>query len=427
VEKKTFNDSLTKNIFRLYNILWEILIPALRFNKRLSDGFDQRMVKGNLPKADLWIQAASAGESYLAVELLKKLKTDKSFTVLVTSNTKQGLQILKNAVYTTNSKKNLSIYTSYFPFDKPSVMEKAVKLIRPKLMVLIEAEIWPGHIAALKKLGCKIIIVNGRITDKSLKWYLTCRYLWQNLKPDKILSISKNDASRWAKLFGKKNIEIISNMKFDRIHIPEDSLSIDNKLASIINKNKPFVVLGSVRREEEIFIEKIIINILKRKPDAVIGLFPRHMYRIKHWKKTLNKMDITWKLRSETDGQAFSGNVILWDVFGELAFAYKLAKAAFVGGSLAPVGGQNFIEPLIYGIIPVVGPFWDNFEWVEKTIFQKGLVYCAKDYKDVCNFLITSINKNINRAIVRKKVEKYIKSRQGSTITVCNNIKKILD
>ncbi|MCP4367213.1 MAG: 3-deoxy-D-manno-octulosonic acid transferase, partial [Deltaproteobacteria bacterium] len=370
--------------FQLYNIAWNIAIPALRLNKRLAEGFKQRTLRKKLPKADIWIQAASVGEAFLAKELLDHIKPSNPTRILVTTNTSQGIEILNQAVSEINSTNNeITAFTAYFPFDKPTIMARAVNDVNPIIMVLLESEMWPAHIAALKKNGCKILIINGRITSKSLSRYLIWPSLWSALSPDKILAISKNDAKRFATLFGRDHVDVMPNIKFDRIGSVESTTFTKNPLKNILPLEKSFLVLGSVRYEEEHLIEKIIADILHRQPEIVIGLFPRHIHRIKHWKNTLNRMAIPWVLRSETRQIVSYGTVVLWDTFGELSFAYKISKAAFIGGSLAPLGGQNFLEAVTCGIVPVIGPSRENFAWVGSEIIDLGLVKIAADWKEV--------------------------------------------
>ncbi len=403
-------------------------VPALRLNKRLAEGFNQRTLRENLPEADIWIQAASVGEAFLAKELLDNFKPSNPTRILVTSNTSQGIDILEQAVIeSTPNNRGIAAFTAYFPFDKPTIMARAVSDISPKIMVLLESEMWPGLMAALKKNGCKILIINGRITSQSLSRYLLWPSLWRTLSPDKILAISENDAQRFAELFGKNRVDIMPNIKFDRIGSMESTPDKKNPLKSIIPFEIPFLVLGSVRLEEEFLIEKIITDILHRQPETVIGLFPRHMHRIEHWKNTLNRMVIPWVLRSETRHIAPPGTVILWDTFGELSFAYKISKAAFVGGSLAPLGGQNFLEAVTCGIIPIIGPSWENFAWVGSEIINQGLVKIAADWKEVTDTLVKGIENPPSHETVQKSAFKYLKNRRGGTEIACRLIHQSLN
>jgi len=417
-----------KTAFWLYNLGWSLAIPALRFNHRLAEGFEQRTLRKKLPQADLWIQAASVGEAFLAQELLNRLKPRQSLRVLITSNTSQGIEIIESAISgITPSNRGITAFSAYFPFDKPAIIKRAARNVNPKIMILIESEMWPGHMAALKKCGCKILVINGRITSKSLSRYLVWPSLWHTLRPDKILAISENDAQRFSTMFGKDRVNVMPNIKFDRLESMESTPDQKNPLESILPDEIPFIVLGSVRQEEEHLVEKIIIEILGRKPKSIIGLFPRHMHRIKYWKDALNHLAIPWVLRSETRQIASPGTIILWDTFGELSFAYKISEAAFVGGSLAPLGGQNFLEAVTCGVIPVIGPSWDNFAWVGFDILNKGLVKIAADWKEVTDTLVKGIENPQSHETVQKSAFKYLENRRGGTEIACRLINQFLN
>jgi 3-deoxy-D-manno-octulosonic-acid transferase len=412
----------------LYNLGWHLIIPALRLNQRLADGFRQRTLQQmTLTRADLWIQAASSGESYLAWSILKKLHPHKPVKVIVTSNTRQGMDIIDRAIADiTPNQRGMSACSAYFPFDGPSIMETAVKTIRPKIMVLLESEIWPGLLAALKRHGCNTLIINGRITARSLTRYLIWPCFWRLIGPDKILGISEGDGKRFAAIFGKKRVEVMPNIKFDTIGDMAHELEAEKHLGNIIPSGTPFLVLGSTRQEEEPEVEKIVLNIHHRCPDAVIGLFPRHMHRLTYWKDALNRIGTPWMLRSQIKKPVPDGAVILWDTFGELSSAYGLSKGAFVGGSLAPLGGQNFLEPLTCGVIPVIGRSWENFAWVGREIMDQGLVHVASDWKEVADFLVQSLEKTTSRENVRNAAINYVKHRQGGTAKACRLIEKLL-
>jgi len=410
-----------------YNLAWSVAIPFLKFNKRIKQGFEFRTLNSGFEAADIWIQAASAGEAYLAWTLLRNFHPSHHVRVLITTNTSQGMEILEKALdYLSTSDNKLSLNASYAPFDKPEIMRKAVKKIRPKIMVLLETEIWPGNLAALKEAGCRIFIINGRITEKSMEGYMIWPSLWRTLRPDKILAISKEDAKRFALLFDTKEVKVMHNLKFNRIGAPEPDLYGKNILENIINPDASFVVFGSVRQEEEPMIEKIIVELLFREPEAVIGLFPRHMHRIKYWEKALSRLNIPWVLRSEVDDVVQNGKIILWDRFGELALSYELCKAAFVGGSLAPLGGQNFLEALTSGVLPVIGPFWENFAWVGKEIISHGLIKVAGDYSQVADLLIKNLSSKISHEDVRRSILEYVQNRQSGADAACAMLEKTL-
>ncbi|MDL1967136.1 MAG: 3-deoxy-D-manno-octulosonic acid transferase [Deltaproteobacteria bacterium] len=365
----------------------------------------------------------------MACEILKNLSLSYPIKVIVTTNTHQGLEILEQSIIDIiKDHKKISVSLAYCPFDRPIIMKKAVSQVCPKIMVLLESEIWPGLLYALKQYGCSTMIINGRITQKSLRKYLIWPSLWRTIRPDKIFAISEKDASRFAKLFGLKNVNVMPNIKFDRLSYNTKGLS-DKKdtLDSIIGPGMYLIILGSVRQEEETAVEKIIHYIRVRQPNTVIGLFPRHLQRITYWKNALGRLSIPFILRSNAKTHVQPGTIILWDTVGELNFAYKHSKAAFVGGSLAPLGGQNFLEALNCGVIPVIGPYWKNFYWVGNEIVKKGFVRIASGWKEVADILLENTKKPSSHKDVLNKALMYLKNRQGGTAQACNIITKILN
>ena len=412
----------------LYNLFWGLAIPTFKLNQRLAAGFKERTLEhAMLKKSDVWIQAASAGESKLAKAILKQLNPGKPAHVLLTSNTSQGLEILDSAIIDSGTNgSEITAHAAYCPFDRPSIMEKAVSLVNPRVMVLLESEIWPGLLAALKKFRSNILVLNGRMTPKSQARYLIWPSLWRSLRPDKILAISEADAERFGRVFGRECVEVMPNIKFDGMDNLDNRLDETNPLEKIIRPGTPFLVLGSIRKEEERLTEKIISDILIRCPETVIGLFPRHMHRIAHWIEALDRMAISWTTRSKMNAHALNGSLILWDTFGELSSAYRLAKGAFVGGSLAPLGGQNFLEPLVCGIIPVIGPSWENFAWAGQEIVESGLVKVAANWLEVVLFLVEILEKPCHHENVRKAALRYLQDRQGGTDKACRLIVEYL-
>lgn len=412
-----------KIAFGLYNLLWSGLIPWLRLNHRLAEGYGQRRLKTLPPAADIWVQAASVGESYLALEIIKGLNAGRPVKILVTSNTSQGVEILnQEQTQLDQNREGIEVAVGYFPFDKPALMEKAVSVIRPAVMVLLETEIWPGLLRALKQQQCSTLIVNGRMTAGSLKRYQLWPAIWPPIRPDRILAISSSDADRFKQLFGPQAVELMPNIKFDRVAASTSAAKNRNPLKDLIPDSLIFVVLASVRRQEESRVKQVVHTILDRRPQTVIGLFPRHMHRIKSWQEILSRAGITCSLRSEARGPVTAGTVILWDTFGELQHAYGLCQAAFVGGSLAPLGGQNFLEAMICGIKPVMGPSWENFLWVGTEIIDSGLLRIADNWKAVAAQLITDMDHPPTRDDVISQSLAYIKSRRGGTAQVCRAI-----
>lgn len=415
-----------QSAFLVYQLAWNIAIPFLRRNERLRQGFDERTLQIKPGPADLWIQSASVGEAFLSWELVKNLETSHPLRLLLTTNTSQGLEILQKAREYSNNRNNLKVEIAYFPFDKPKLMSMALSYVKPKVMVLMESEMWPGLMRACRRNNVSLLVANGRMTDKSLKRYMIWPSLWRQIRPNKVLAMSSDDALRFATLFGHDIVDTIHNMKFDRIHETQKMSLEENPLRNFISPLHSFIVLGSVRQEEEEDIAKLICRLKEKNKELVIGLFPRHMYRLEHWQKTLSGLELSWQLRSKITSEISEGQILLWDTMGELTHAYECAAAAFVGGSLAPLGGQNFLEPLTCGLKPVIGPSWSNFYWVGSEIIEQRLVLQAADWQETADLLLRNVSDSPDRQQIRQSIISYVENRKGGTHSVCNAIKDLL-
>jgi 3-deoxy-D-manno-octulosonic-acid transferase len=417
-----------KAAFEFYDFGWRLALPWLKLNHRLTDGYHERALKDKLPDAaDLWIQAASVGESFLALEILEAFKFRNPVRILLTSNTRQGFDILKREIIRhIGDSSSIQAAVRYFPFDRPSIMSAAVAAIRPKLTVLLETEIWPGLLLALKTQGCKSMIVNGRITAKSFKRYHLWPSIWQHLRPDRVLAISTADADRYRRLFGPDGIDLMNNIKFDRVASPDSGESDQSGIASVLPSDLPTVILASVRQEEEQQVKNMLQEINRKRPQAVVGLFPRHIQRLQFWQDTLTRLNLPWVLRSKILTPVSAGTVVIWDTFGELISTYRVAQSAFIGGSLAPLGGQNFLEALISGVIPVTGPSWENFYWVGPEIIEADLLKVAGDWQQAAALLLQNIDAPRPREEVIKAAHRFLKTRQGGTDQACRQIEAML-
>ncbi|MBL0713073.1 MAG: hypothetical protein JJV98_05170 [Desulfosarcina sp.] len=405
-------------------------MAGLRHHMKMREGFSQRMLAEPFRHpTDIWIQAASAGESHLAGMLMERLAREDDFRILATTNTRQGLDILAATAARLRKKgPGSGIQTRFFPFDRPAIMRRAVHNLQPRLMVLLETELWPGLIYTLRQAGIPILMLNARLQARSLKTYRLWPGLWRHLSPDRILAVSRADAGRLERLFDRCPVEIMPNMKFDRMALPPDSGPAAQPLAWTrhLPPDSPFVVLGSIRREEEIVVAKMIAHLLQRRPDLVVGLYPRHMHRIEPWRRRLQSIGIRYWLRSRIDRDVKKGTVIIGDIFGELVQTYPLTAGVFVGGSLAPLGGHNFLEPLLGGIAAVIGPYRQAFEWVGPDLFRDNLVHVATDWRAAARLLLNELSAAGPKNDIQRRAAAFFERHRGGTKQACLAIREIL-
>ena len=444
-------------LIHLYGLAWTLARPILRRHHRLRDGFSWRLVPDNWagspdlekqpatqrPQTDVWIQAASGGEAYLAWEIASRLpelrqmtkgQPDEPLRLLVTTWTRQGLEILQAmATKLTQPHPELSIRATFFPLDTPGLMDRALQQARPKVVALLETELWPGLMLACAKHHVPVLVLNGRMTEKSLRQYRHLQTLfqgvWEQMVPTHIAAISTEDGKRFAELFGPERVEVVSNIKFDRaLPATTDEASSPELLALLppsVHGGRT-VLLASVREEEEEAIMGVVRYLRTGRtgetlPTIIIA--PRHMHRVQHWLERLHG-DTLLPLTRTGRTEAFpASSVIVWDTFGELGQLYRLADAVFVGGSLAPLGGQNFLEPLGLGKIPCCGPSLENFAWAlqgtaacpEDTLESRGLLHRCKDAHTVAVTLKQALSNSPSPNTVIERFRNWLEPRLGGT------------
>ena len=438
---------------RLYGLAWRLARPVLRRNKRLADGWSHRLVPAAWARpADLWIQAASGGEAYLASELISALPPlpDGAIRrILATTWTRQGLEVLQGMRSKLKDvRPDLDIQVTLFPLDSPTGMYQAVCQVKPSVVVLLETELWPGLLFACVRRHIPVAIINGRITPKSLNGYRWLDRLapgfWQAVAPALVTATTRDEAARFARLFSMSEedprLHIIPNIKFDRAARDAEAACRDPQtqtvsLARLLPDGRayPVILLASVREEEETLLEPVVREIRARKPEATVVIAPRHMHRVGNWLQRIEQCGLAVTRRSAlSDSQpARPGQIVIWDTFGELNALYSLASRVFVGGSLAPLGGQNVLEPLARGRVPLTGPYTDNFNWAmeDSESDLPGLVRAnlALRCQDAAHLTTRLLNDTVtdNPEEIRRQFLAWLKTRRGGTAR-CSKLIEIL-
>jgi 3-deoxy-D-manno-octulosonic-acid transferase len=417
-----------KILLSLYDLLWAAALPVLSFSPRLREGWSDRLLRGEGPELrDVWIQAASGGEAYLAVEIVQRLLSRRRGRILLSSGTSQGLGVLLGGLrQMPRMKEGSSVRVRYFPFDKPRIMRKALGLWRPRVVVLLETELWPGLLWACGEAQVPVVVMNGRLSSSSLKGYAFFRRFWEGVGPAEIHAVSPEDGKRFRQIFNRSQVRIMKNIKFDRVSIPDTITEPAHLLDPLLSETTPLLVLGSVRKEEERDVLKVIRVVTEVVPEAVIALFPRHMNRLGPWERALGTSGVPWERRSKAQGPLKGGTILLCDRFGELNKIYGRAQAVFVGGSLRPCGGQNFLEPLGFGLVPCIGPHWEHFGWVGRAIVEMGLAREVKDWRGLARALVRDLVSPARRDEVLPRVASYLKERIGGADTAADIISRYL-
>lgn len=398
---------------------------------RTGWGWQERILDKNfVPKGpfDLWIQAASGGEATLVGELIRTLhnqiSTEKQspLRLLLTSGTREGIEELERSLASLESNAHLKCSVCCFPLDAPHLMKRAFRRYRPRLAVLLETELWPGFLASAKQAKVAVHLVNGRMSERSFPSYRRFRFLLNQLTPNKIWAISNNDADRFHQIMPATPIQVMSNIKFDIMartnqpSAPGDDPIYQEQFPG------PLVIFGSIHKKEEEQILYVIDKLRKRTSDIIVAVFPKKPDRIGAWLSILSENHIPATRRSDLHHFREASGVIVWDRFGELGSAYSHAATAFVGGSLVPLGGQNFLEPLRFGLRPIIGPHWNDFSWVGNEFITHDLVRVARDKEQLLESLIADLEHPSSRQQTKEMADIIIQSRTGGTNAICQKL-----
>ncbi len=313
------------------------------------------------PPPDLWLQAVSVGEVNVAEALVKALdRIAPGFKIFVSSSTPAGFARAQSLL-------GDRCVVIPFPLDFPQVVRRLAKQLRPRVYASLETELWPNLLHAIKAKGSRMVLLNGRISQRSFPLYKRVKSLTAPVLScfSKFCAISDIHAQRLEELGAPRDrILITGNAKFEGL-LDRPSFKkaeyLKNKLD--IKRDVPVWVAGSIRGGEEPLVVKAYSKIRMKHPELVVFLVPRHLEGVERIEAALKNAGFPYQLWSEIEmGKPRRCHIVLVDVIGPLFDLYGLATVAFVGGSLVPKGGQNIMEPAAWGCPVIYGPHTENFD-----------------------------------------------------------------
>ncbi len=354
---------------------WGIrMIFSSRWRKgvRQRFGFLPGKIRANLSRENeyFWIHASSVGEAKIASVLIKEIrKKIPYYKLLISSMTPMGVQTLKDLY-----PEEIVIFV---PLDLKNCIRRILKCFRIKLLVLVETEIWPNLIYLLKKEQAKVIVVNGRISDKSFKKYRIFKFWMKGfLSFIDVFSMQSEKYARRIIFLGadREKVKITGNVKYDGFLSEQiTNREIEDIYQEFCLVEKDLIwVAGSTRAGEEKIIIDVYKRILNKYPGLKLIIAPRHLERVAYLEGLLRKGSFNFTRKSTlsskiTFGQVekkslFPLNIIILDTMGELMKTYAIATIVFVGGSLVKIGGHNILEPASLAKPVLFGPYMQNFK-----------------------------------------------------------------
>ena len=360
-----------------------------RFNERLGMAAMPRP-KGRL----VWLHGASVGETVSMLPLIAKIRKEyPKVHVLVTSGTVTSARIMAGRL-------PKGVIHQYVPIDIKEYTDKFISHWRPDLALWFESDFWPNLIVSASEAKVPLILVNGRISDRSFAKWQKARSFIAELQGKFVLSLgqTKEDARRLKKL-GARNALSVGNIKYAAGDLPYDAEKIAD-LQKLIAKRESFVA-ASTHNDEESRLADIFLSLKPRHPSLLLIIVPRHPKRGEEIAKTLRAKGLCVALRSKGDKIAKGTDIYIADTIGEMGIFYRLSDIVFMGGSLIPHGGQNFLEPARLKSAIVVGGFMHNFTEMTRNAVKTKAIIQIKDGK--------ALAESLERLLKNKKLrQKYI-------------------
>jgi 3-deoxy-D-manno-octulosonic-acid transferase len=351
---------------KIYNTLITILYPLVirsYVNKRKLRGkedvnrFNERIGRPKLPRPEgklIWLHGASVGESVSMLPLINTiLETYPDTHVMVTTGTVTSADVMQKRLPE-------RAFHQFIPIDNPRFTTRFVKYWHPDVALWFESEFWPAVLSSIKRKNIPLILINGRISNKTFKRWQQFDFICKELLDcfTFCLGQSEEDAYR-LRVLGAQNTDCLGNLKYAGLPLPIDEKSKEEFLSAV--GDRPLWLASSTHDDEEIRLAKVHQRLKEKFSNLLLVIAPRHPNRGEEIATKIKEMGLSVALRSKNEHLTSKTDVYIADTIGEMGLWYDVARIVFVGGSLVPHGGQNFIEPSRVRDAVLVGPHMHNF------------------------------------------------------------------
>lgn len=351
--------------FIFARLLWRS-IKSPEYRKRWAERLG---CHATTPKAGgIWVHAVSVGEVIAAEPLIKLIKSNyPELELTLTTMTPTGSERVKALLGNT-------VFHQYVPYDTPCVLKRFLGRIKPKLLIIMETELWPNMINQCHAHNVPVVLANARLSKRSANGYHRLPKLVEPMlsKINMIVAQGIDDGQRFIDLgLPKNNLKVVGSIKFD-INIDESLHIKAQDLKNSWGVERPVFVAGSTHNGEDELLLAAYKTLLQQFPDLLLILVPRHPERFNKVAKLVQANNLTMARRSTHEPINKKTNVLLGDTIGELMLFYATGTVAFVGGTLVERGGHNFLEPAAVSVPIISGEHVFNFSDISKLLVSQG-------------------------------------------------------
>ena len=412
----------------LYSLVGYLLLPVLiirLFVKSIkTPNYRERLLErlgfiGKIPVPIIWIHCVSVGEFRASITLIDRLiQQYPNHRILISSTTPTGSSAIKQHY----SDKVLHLY---FPFDLSFIVRRYIKQINPDLCILMETEIWPNLIHALKQKNIPSILINARMSERSFNKYqkFTKNLVNKTLNNFTLIATqNQNSADRFIQL-GAQIDKVINagNIKFDLDPLPEKSIS--KNLRKIVGTRK-IISFASTHSGEEAQIINSYLKV-KEQINALLVIIPRHPERFNEVEKLVKNANLTIARRSNTKVNV-STDILLGDSMGEMMNYFDISDIVFMGGSLNDTGGHNMLEPAALSKPILFGPNVFNFAEISSDLVTNKAAIQVQNSDELFMTISTLIGDEKQLKTLGDNANQYFKSQQGAVEKLTQLIQEII-
>ncbi len=424
---------LERLFFVLYDIIFScvflLYLPVYFWRKKITlPALKEKLgiISGLNIKDSIWIQVVSVGEVNLIENLIKRLKEIYNYPIVISTTTLTGKKIA-------TQKYSSMASVIFFPFDLSFVIRRIIRMIEPKVFIAVETEIWPNLFYCLKERNVPIAIINGRISDRAFKRYKPVRLFLRHFldKCDHIGVQNETYKERFHFLGADSAKVVISgNMKFESIAVDANRLfEVKNAYLAALKKDDRLILIAASTHfpEEEIIVE-IYKDILSKTKNITLVIAPRHPHRTASVEKTISSSGFNpVRLSSMYGYSRQESDIFIIDTVGQLLYFYSLADICFVGGSLAPYGGHNILEPIYFLKPTVFGPHMSNFRDIESAVLERQAAIRVNDSQELRQRLLEMVKSHDLRDSLRSRCLQVFESQKASLDQNIQIIVKCID
>lgn len=397
-----------------------LLIPKYRGRALPRLGFGLTRGRYKKRKRRVWIHALSVGEVTSALPLVAGIKRDMpELEIIFSAATRAGATLAEKLF------RNQVTFFIPFPFDILPVTRRFITILQPDLFILVETDFWPGMLAALRQKKVPALLVNGRISKKSMASYQRFSFLFRPLFASfSILSMQSSKDKEKLVGLGVQEQRIVSlgNLKYDTALFADDTRN--QALSFSLPRYKHLLLAGSTHEGEEEIILKSLVEIKKQYPDTYLILAPRNIER----GAAIQRLATTLNLQANCRSQINAGgrDLLILDTIGELNRAYSHAHIAFVGGSMVAQGGHNPIEPAIFSVPVLFGLHMEDFSEVSYQLQDAGGAITIQGQDNLTPILTNLLQDEPHRQKMGSAAHEFIKGQQGVVSRHIKLIKEML-